>query len=295
MDAKMTTKSVITIGTFDGLHKGHRLLINKTISAAKKNNFKSVIIVLKKPIRKVSGLLTTLEEKLDEIKTFGLDEVFVIDVPSEALGLSPEEFFDDFLRDRLNVSEIICGPNFAFGKNRQGDIKWLERKAKNSNVKISIVSPLKELSKKISSSHIRTLIKKGDVKNAKRLLGRNYSFEGMPFKEKGIGKKLKFPTVNLQVDADKLLPKGVFLSLMLQGKRMYPSITNIGARVTFNRGSNIVPETHILDFKGVWKKLQTKVIILKKVRSEKKFANAEDLKAQISKDVLVAARFFSKN
>jgi riboflavin kinase/FMN adenylyltransferase len=291
----MTTKSVVTIGTFDGLHKGHRLLINKTISAAKKNNFKSVIIVLKKPIRKVSGLLTTFEEKLDEIKTFGLDEIFVIDVPSEVLTLSPEEFFDDFLRDTLNISQIICGYNFAFGKNRQGDTNWLERKARNSNVKINIVKPLKELSKKISSSYIRTLITKGDVKNAERLLGRNYSFTGMPFKERGIGKKIGFPTVNLLVDTGKLLPKGVFLSLVSQGERIYPSITNIGARVTFNRGSNIVPETHILDFRGVWKKLQTKVIILKKVRPEKKFANTEDLKAQISKDILTAARFFNKN
>ncbi|GHT33913.1 riboflavin biosynthesis protein [Endomicrobiia bacterium] len=290
----MTAKSVVAIGTFDGLHKGHRLLISETVSAAKKNNFKSIVIVLKKPVRKVSGLLMTFEEKLDEIKTLGVDEIFVIEVPSEVLLCTPEEFFDNFLCGTLNVSEIICGFDFAFGKDRGGDIEWLERKAKNNNVKMNIIKPLKYASKKISSSYIRTLVEEGDVKNVEKLLGRNYSFIGMPFREKGIGKKLGFPTVNLLVDSDKILPKGVFLSLISQGERIYPSITNIGTRVTFNRGNGIVPETHILDFKGVWKKSQTKVVILKKIRPEKKFANVECLKVQLSKDVLTALRFFSK-
>jgi riboflavin kinase/FMN adenylyltransferase len=290
---KMTTRSVITIGTFDGLHRGHRFLISKTLSVAKRNNFKSVVVMLKKPIRKVSGLLTTFEEKLDEITALGLDEIFVIEVPSEILSYTPEEFFDNFLRDTLNVSEIICGSDFAFGKNREGDTKWLERKAKNNDVKIDIVKSLKYASKEISSSFIRTLVEKGEMESVKKLLGRNYSFTGRPFKEKGVGKKLGFPTVNLRVDDSKLLPKGVFLSLISQGGRIYSSITNIGARATFNRGNNIVPETHILDFKGVWKKSQTKIIILKKIRTEKKFANIENLKVQISKDVLTALRFFN--
>jgi riboflavin kinase/FMN adenylyltransferase len=288
----MTKKSAIAIGTFDGMHKGHRLLINKILSSAKKNNLRSVIIVLEKPVKKVRGLLTTYEEKMEEIKFLGADEIFVIGVPSEILSCDPEEFFDEFLHKMLNVSEIACGIDFAFGKDRKGSIKWLKEKAKEKNIIVDIVESLKNTSKKISSSYIRTLIEKGDVKNVASLLGRNYSFTGIPFKEKGEGEKLGFPTVNLRVNGDKLLPKGVYISLISQGGRIYPSLTNIGIRSTFDRGNKIVPETHILNFKGEWGKLQTKVMLLKKMRNEKKFASAEVLKVQISKNVSAAGRFF---
>ncbi|OEG71049.1 hypothetical protein ATZ36_03085 [Candidatus Endomicrobiellum trichonymphae] len=288
----MTRKSAVAIGTFDGMHKGHKLLINKTLSFAKNNNLRSVIIVLEKPVKKVKGLLTTYEEKIEEIKFLGADEIFVIGVPSEILSCCPEEFFNEFLHKMLNVSEIVCGIDFAFGKDRKGSIEWLKKKAKEKNIKMDIVEPLKNTSKKISSSYIRILIEKGDVKNVASLLGRNYSFTGIPFKEKGEGKKLGFPTVNLRVNSDKLLPKGVYISLISQGERIYPSLTNIGIRSTFDRRNKIVPETHILDFKGEWKKLQTKVMLLKKMRNEKKFASAEALKVQISKDVSAALQFF---
>jgi riboflavin kinase/FMN adenylyltransferase len=288
----MTKKSVVAIGTFDGMHKGHRLLIDKTISSAKKNNLRSVIIVLEKPVKKVSGLLTTYEEKIEEIKLLGANEIFAIGVPSEILSCGPEEFVDELLHKTLNVSEIVCGNDFAFGKDRKGSIGWLKKKSKEKNIKMNIIEPLKNTSKKISSSYIRTLIEKGDVKNVASLLGRNYSFMGIPFKEKGEGRKLGFPTVNLRVNSDKLLPKGVYISLISQAERMYPSLTNIGIRSTFDRGGEIVPETHILNFKGEWKKLQTKVILFKKIRNEKKFASAEVLKVQISKDVSAALQFF---
>jgi riboflavin kinase/FMN adenylyltransferase len=288
----MNKKSVITIGTFDGVHKGHRLLIDKTVSLAEKNNLRSVIISLEKPVKKVNGLLTDCDEKLEEIKALGVDEIILISVPSEILMYTPDEFFDKFLLEELNVSEIICGSDFAFGKDRKGSADWLKKKAKNNNVKINIVKYLKNSSKQISSSYIRTLIEKGDVKNAAKLLGRPYSFSGIPFKDKGLGKKLGFPTVNLRVNSDKLLPKGVYVSLITQKDRIYPSITSIGARLTFNRGSKIVPETHILNFNGIWKKSLTKVVLLKKIRDEKKFKNATALKVQISKDVEKASRFF---
>ncbi|BAG13722.1 hypothetical protein AGMMS5026_08910 [Endomicrobiia bacterium] len=286
---EMTKKSVVAIGTFDGMHKGHRLLIDKILSSARKNNLRSVIIVLEKPVKKVRGLLTTYEEKIEKIKFSGADEIFVIGVPSEILSCCPEEFFDEFLHKMLNVSEIMCGIDFAFGKDGKGNIEWLKKKAKEKNIKINIVKPLKN----ISSSYIRILIEKDDVKNAASLLGRNYSFTGIPFKEKGEGKKLGFPTVNLHVNSDKLLPKGVYISLISQGERIYPSLTNIGIRSTFDRGNKIVPETYILDFKGEWKKLQTKVMFLKKIRNEKKFASVDALKIQISKDLLAALRFFN--
>jgi riboflavin kinase/FMN adenylyltransferase len=291
----MIKKSVITVGTFDGVHKGHRLLISKVLSSAKINNLKSVVIALEQPVKKVSGLLTIFEEKLDEIKTLGVDEIVIIKVPSEIISYSPDEFFDKILCETFNISEIVYGYDFSLGKDKKGNINWLEKKAKSNDVKASIVSPLKITSEQVSSSHIRLLIKKGDIKNAAKLLGRSYSFIGMPFKEKGMGKRLGFPTVNLKVFSDKLLPRGVFMSFISHGEEIYPSVTNIGVRATFNRGEKVIPETHILNFAGLWEKLQTKVTILKKIRDEKKFTSAGALKNQIAKDISATLKFFSKD
>ncbi|MDR1400859.1 MAG: riboflavin biosynthesis protein RibF [Endomicrobium sp.] len=288
----MNKKSVIAIGTFDGVHKGHRFLINKTLSVAKKNNLKSVIIALEKPVKKVSGLLTTCEEKVEEIKFSGVDEVYVVRVPSKILSYNPDKFFDDFLVKILKISEIVCGSDFAFGENRNGDIKWLSKKTKNGNMGINVLEPLRYNSRPISSSYIRLLIKKGDIENAAKLLGRNYSFYGIPFKGMWIGKELGFPTVNLCVNGDKLLPKGVYISCISQSEIQHHAITNIGVRSTFNFENGIIPETHIFSFQGKWKKLKTKITLLKKIRDEKKFLSIGALATQISKDVLVALRFF---
>lgn len=288
----MNKKSIVTIGTFDGVHKGHSLLIGKTVSLAGKSKLKSIVISLEKPVKKVKGLLTTCDEKLEEIKALGVDEIILINVPSEILTYTADKFFDEFLLNELNISEIVCGSDFAFGKDRKGDTGWLKKKAKNNNVKVSIVKYLKNSSKQISSSYIRTLLEKGDLKNAAKLLGRPYSFSGIPFKDKGFGKKLGFPTVNLKVNSDKLIPKGVYISIITQKDKIYPSVTSIGSRLTFNRGGKIVPETHILNFDGIWKKTLTKVILLKKIRDEKKFKNVQALKVQISKDIAKSSKFF---
>jgi riboflavin kinase/FMN adenylyltransferase len=288
----MNKKSIVTIGTFDGVHKGHSLLIGKTVSLAGKSKLKSIVISLEKPVKKVKGLLTTCDEKLEEIKALGVDEIILINMPSEILTYTADKFFDDFLLNELNISEIVCGSDFAFGKDRKGDTDWLKKKAKNNNVKVSIVKYLKNSSKQISSSYIRTLLEKGDLKNAAKLLGRPYSFSGIPFKDKGFGKKLGFPTVNLKVNSDKLIPKGVYISIITQKDKIYPSVTSIGSRLTFNMGGKIVPETYILNFDGIWKKTLTKVILLKKIRDEKKFKNVQALKVQISKDIAKSSKFF---
>jgi len=288
----MNKKSVITIGTFDGVHKGHKLLIEKTLSDAKKGGLKSVAIVLEKPVRNVSGLLSLYDEKIDELYLCGVDEIIVIPVPSDILSVEPDEFFDGFLVKILNVKQIVCGQDFAFGKNRKGNTCWLKNKAKTRGVKVDVLKPLKFYSKQVSSSHIRSLIEKGDIENAGKFLGRNYSFYGMPFKDRGIGVKLGFPTVNLKTDKSKLIPKGIFISLISQNGKIYPSVTSIGTRPTFKEKSVLIPETHILDFKGVWKKSKTKVTLLKKIRNEKKFRNIEELKKQISKDVIKVRKYF---
>jgi len=285
-------KSAVTIGAFDGVHKGHRFLISETVKAAKMNGLKSVIVVLERPVKKVHGVLSLYDEKIEEIKRCGADEIIVIPVPSAALSEGPDEFFENFLMRGLRMSELICGADFAFGKDRKGDIKWLRKKSGKSGVGLKIVKPLKAFSHKISSSNIRSLILNGDVKNAAKLLGRNYSFSGMPFKDRGVGTKMGFPTVNLNVDKAKLLPKGIYASLISDSKRIYPSVTSIGTRPTFSGTGAVIPETHILGFHGKWSKSKTKVILLEKIRDEKKFETIDALKKQIRSDVIKAEKIF---
>ena len=293
-------KSVLTIGTFDGVHKGHMLLIKKTLETAKKNNLKSIVIALEKPVKNVSGLLSLSEEKTEMIKNSGTDEIVIIPTASDILSLSPDEFFQEILIDNFNVCHIVCGSDFAFGKNRAGNTKWLIKKAKNADVTVDVVKPLKMFNKIVSSSLIRAFLHKNDLRNANKLLGREYSFTGMPFREKGIGTKIGFPTINMKTDKEKILPKGVFISIISQAGKTYPSVTSIGNRPTLNRGEKIVPETHILNQcqgDGVDINVNSSVpltlVLIKKIRDEKKFKNMEELKKQIAKDVSFAKKYFN--
>lgn len=284
---------VVTIGTFDGVHKGHKLLIEKALETAKKNGLKSAVIALEKPVRNVSGLLSSYEEKIEFIKDCGVDEIIIIPVPSPILNLSPDEFYEETLIKGLNARRIICGSDFAFGKNRAGNAKWLVKKSKCKGVFVEVIKPLKIMSKTVSSSSIRNFLHKNDVKNANKMLGREYSFTGIPFREKGVATKIGFPTVNLKVDKEKIIPQGVYVSIISQDGKMYPSVTSIGIRPTLENGGKVVPETHILNFNGKWNKRKTKVSLIKKIRNEKKFQNFESLKKQIEKDVSTAKKFFN--
>jgi riboflavin kinase/FMN adenylyltransferase len=288
----MKKQSVITIGAFDGLHLGHKLLIETVLQSAKKDGLKSVIVVLEKPFRLVKGLLSLYGEKIEKLKRCGVDAIAILRVPSKILSMTPDEFFDEFLIKQLKIKELVCGRDFAFGKNREGGICWLKEKTKKACVKLKVVNPLKIDGDTVSSSRIREALLKADVETAGKLLGRPYSFSGMPFRERGLGTKLGFPTVNLKVLKDKILPLGVFASVILKGREIYPAVTSIGTRPTFKIGNNVVPETHILKFKGRWGKSKTKVRLLKKIRAEKKFASAKELKEQIAKDVKKAEKFF---
>jgi riboflavin kinase/FMN adenylyltransferase len=289
----MQKQSVITIGSFDGLHLGHKALIKTVLQSAKKSGLKSAVIVLEKPVRAVKGLLSLYDEKIEKLERCGLDVIAVLKVPSKILSVSPDKFFDEFLIKRLKIKELVCGQDFAFGKNRQGNLSWLKEKTKNCRVKLKVVKPLKINGVKASSSKIRALLAKGYVEKANKLLGRPYSFSGMPFRDRGIGKKLGFPTVNLKVSKDKILPLGIFSSVILKGQNVYPAVTNIGNRPTFKTENNVVAETHILNFKGKWGNSKTKVRLLKKIRNEKKFKSVKELKEQIAKDIKKAEDFFS--
>ncbi|MDR1952045.1 MAG: bifunctional riboflavin kinase/FAD synthetase [Elusimicrobiota bacterium] len=285
--------SIITIGTFDGVHKGHQKLIKETVEKAKKKSLESIVIVIEKPVKNVSFLLTSTDEKINFIQDLHPDKIILIPNSSEILKETPLDFLNNFITGELNAKEIVCGPDFAFGKNRKGNVLWLKENAKKLGIEISVIKPLKYLSKKISSSHIRHLLENNNVDKANKILGRNFYFYGFPFREKGLGKKIGFPTINLKMDKSQVLPTGVFISIAAKKNKLYPSITNIGNRPTIKNIKTIIPEIHILNFNGKWGNKETKVYLIKRLRDEKKFSNIEELKKQIVKDKNAAERYFN--
>ncbi|MCR4662955.1 MAG: bifunctional riboflavin kinase/FAD synthetase [Endomicrobiaceae bacterium] len=287
-------QSVITIGTFDGIHKGHQVILNKVVEISKKDNLKSIVLSFENPVKQVSGLITTTKEKLDVLSSFGIDEILLLPVNKKILSITADKFFEEILVKKLNVSCIVVGYDCTFGKNRQGNIKWLKQKVKNTNIKLVVVNPVKVKNKIVSSSEIRNFIIKNKIKDTNIMLNRIFSFTGKHVTGNKIGRTLGFPTINIKVDQTKLLPKGVFTCIVSDKKNnLFCGVLNIGIRPTVDlKNHNLSVEIHLLDFSNTWKEKYPTVYIYDFVRKEQKFKNIELLKKSIQKDVETARKQF---
>ncbi|MFN3966927.1 MAG: bifunctional riboflavin kinase/FAD synthetase [Endomicrobiia bacterium] len=289
----MKKKSVLTIGFFDGVHIGHKKLIEKVVNEGEKKNLRKILLTFDRPPQKVTGLLTPLKEKLYILNDFSLDDIQVIRFDKKFANTLPEDFFYNILIKRFNVHKIIVGYDFVFGKNRSGNIRMLTSLCKKNNVELSVVEPVKLNNKIVSSSYIRELLLKGKIEKANEMLGKFYSLEGEIIKGRGLGSKIGFPTANLKVDKDKLLPQGIFLGFSLLGDSLYKSVANIGFCPTiYNRKKTLKTEVHIIDFSENIYGESVKFFFLKKICDEKKFKNINDLKNHIERDVEYAKKFF---
>lgn len=284
--------SVVTIGTFDGVHTGHQYLIKKLIDTAKKTGLKSILVTLSRPVRSVAGFLTTQDEKIRLLKEFTLDEVIVLPNSSKVTNQTARSFFEDFLCRKLNMRQIIIGGNFAFGHRRQGNISWLREEGKLTGIKVDVTRPRCLNGRIISSSWIRELLLKGKIEVVNELLGRNYSIEGFPQKGYGLGRKIGFPTINVKAKNHKLMPLGIYAAIIERQNVFWPAAVYVGRRPTLCDRGRLVPEIHMLNFRDKWPKKVTKIHLCSKLRSEKAFRNINLLKHQIKLDVAKAKRYF---
>ena len=288
-------KSVITIGTFDGVHKGHRTILNKTVKIAKENGLKSIVISFEKPVKRVSGLLTTKKEKLEILSSFCVDEILLFPVNEKIVSLTAEKFFEDILIKRLNVKHIVVGYDCTFGKDRAGNVAWLKKNVKKYDVTLTVIKPVKVNGKTVSSSKIRELLQKNDIDAVNKMSDRPFGFTGTHVCGNRIGRTLGFPTINLKVPADKLLPRGVFACSLTDKKfKVYYGVLNIGIRPTVKIKEHALSvEIHLLNFSGEWKEKHPVVYVHKFIRKERKFKTVESLKKSIQKDVDIAKMFFN--
>jgi riboflavin kinase/FMN adenylyltransferase len=287
--------SVVAIGNFDGVHLGHQKILNFLVNKTIEKDLISLVLTFSPHPGKITGkgqikLLQTLEQKIESIQAFGVQAVFTLPFTKKFASLSTKDFIDKILIKTLNARAVIVGNNFRFGKNRTGDISILESQTASNNLKIYIIPSVSVNTMTISSSLIRRLILKGDIKNANLLLGKPYEIQGEVIKGHSRGTILGFPTANVNTEND-ITPFGVFLTSVILNNKEFPSLTNIGKCPTFQQ-ENINIESHILDFKSDIYRKKIKINFLKKLRDEIKFESPDKLFKQIQKDLQTARKYF---
>lgn len=285
---KKVSSVFLTLGFFDGVHLGHRTLLqNLTKRAKEKRGVACVVTFFPHPSHILSAnpvsLLTSWEEKRWLISRLGIDLLLLFSFTRKFSLLLPEEFLEKLLT-RLEVREIIIGEDFSFGKHRRGTSLWLKTNGPRLGIRVSTFPLLKVEGEKISSSLIRKLIKEGNFEKASNLLGGPFPIWGKVIKGKGRGKKLSFPTANLKIPSFKLLPPpGVYGGRCLFNSTFYPVLLNVGTRPTFGEEERVV-EVHVLNFRGELYGRVLRVEVIEKIREIEKFPSLSALKKKIEED-----------
>lgn len=281
--------SVITIGKFDGVHLGHQKLLRHTAKLAKENNFFSIAIVLKKK----APTIYTFEENISLIKEIGINYIIVIDFSPEFYRMEADKFFYRLI-EYYRMKHIVVGNDFAFGNERVGDSAFLSEYAKASNAKVSVLKFSKYKNFKISTSNIREYLGRGDVAKVSKMLGRIYSISGIVMHGQALGRKIGYPTANLNIGNNIVLPKeGVYHSTLTIGnsEREYKAITFVGIS---NINNVLRVESHILDFSKMIYGKSVDVRLLKYSRDNIWIDSIDELKVLLEKDENKARNYFKR-
>lgn len=286
------TNAVITIGSFDGVHLGHKQVLNKLAQTAAKVNGQSVVFTfwphpatVLQPATNI-GFLNTIDEKIELFKQAGVNHLIIYPFSVEFSQLNYNNFVKQILVDKLNVNTLLVGYDNKIGKNREGNFEQVKKLAKIYGFCPISLEQLKIGENLISSTNIRNLLANGKVYDASKLLGYYYSITGKVVKGQQIGNKIGFPTANIEPDKQKIIPaNGVYAIIAKYNNSNYKGIMNIGLRPTIDN-KTILPviEAHLFNFNGNLYNQQITVKIIHGLRSEQKFESVDALRAQISAD-----------
>lgn len=287
---KIPYDTYIALGSFDGLHLGHRALVQKAIEVAKKNKGKSMIYTFKNhPLSIINKeimpkLLMDNDMKIRVLEHIGVDYLSLINFSREFMEISPEDFISNIV-ENYNAKGIIVGFNYRFGYKNLGDITLLKKLSVKYNFKLYVINPIKQNNELISSSRIRNIIsEQGDIKKANSMLYVPFSVEGKVVRGRQIGREIGFPTINLDYNKDYVIPKGGVYSTIVKYKdKFYKGVTNIGYNPTVEN-QKLSIETHILDFNNNIYDETIRVYFTGRIRDEKKFDSLEELACRIEKD-----------
>ena len=291
---------VATIGNFDGVHCGHRWVIDQVNARARQLGLKSLALTFDPhPVRVLRPeaphvLITPLPAKLQQLATTGLDAALVLPFTPELSRLTAEAFAREILRDAINVREVHEGENFRFGHGAAVDIHGLSALGQQLGFTAHAYAPYVLRGEPISSSRIRKLICDAEVSKARVLLGRPFAVQSTPASGRGYGTRYTVPTINLAPYPELLPANGVYITTLKVEDELFEAVTNVGNRPTFGADSFTV-ESHLLNFHPIAlaPEAALELTFLKHLRAERRFDSPELLRAQIMKDVAKAQRFFS--
>ncbi|MFH2011520.1 MAG: bifunctional riboflavin kinase/FAD synthetase [Pseudomonadota bacterium] len=290
---------VMTIGNFDGIHLGHQKIFKEVRKRSSELKGDSIVYTFEPhplnilfPNKKVT-LITSFTEKIRLIEKLGIEIVICEEFTHEYANLSPREFVNDILMEKIGVKAVFVGHDYAFGKGRKGNIVTLERLGKEFGFEVHVVDAVRVDDVLVSSTKIRDTIQKGDVKKVAGLLGRNYSISGKVGRGKERGKGLGFPTANLE-SVEEIHPKpGIYVVNVCYKDHLYQGVVNIGYSPTFADNALSI-EVHILDFNKDIYGEEVKISFVERLRDEKTFDGPEALVEQIKKDVEMTRRMFDE-
>ena len=288
-DIDIEFDTVVTIGNFDGVHKGHQVLIEKTATYAKARGIKSAVFTfLNHPINyfvpeKVKNIFDE-KEKERLIESFGID--YLIDIPFDKTmtQISAEQFVVKILKDKIHAKKIVVGHDFTFARNKEGTVDVLREMGHEYDIEVEVVQPIKINGIRVSSTFIRELISEGRVDEIPQYLGTPYVIEGEIIHGKANGRKMGYPTANISLKDQIINPKnGIYASRVVIDGKKYFGATNVGMNPTVN-GKYLSIETNILDFNEDIYGKRVRIEFLEKIRDEKKFESLDELRKQLDLD-----------
>jgi riboflavin kinase / FMN adenylyltransferase len=290
-------KSAVTIGNFDGIHLAHRVLLHRVVRSAHELGGTSVVVTFDPHPAQILApecapkILTPIALKTRLIEQEGIDLLVVLRFNRELSLLSPKEFANSILVEKLRAAAVHVGLNFRFGHQRAGDIAVLAELGRQGGFQVETLPMIKVRGHRVSSSQVRHFLSEGRVEIAGRMLGRPYSIRGAIAAGEGVGHKQTVPTLNLGPVEQQLPKTGVYITLNRMRGTPYDSVTNVGHKPTFGL-HHLTVESFLLDFHGEIKAEEMEIEFLHRLRDEIKFPNAAALKQQIQQDVHRSLKFF---
>jgi len=300
-DYNKVKRSVVTIGTFDGIHLGHQKILSRLIKSSKSKDLNSVVLTFFPHPRIILNkynevkMIDTLDEKIIHLNEIGIDSLIIHPFDKNFSLLSANQFIKDFLVDKLKIKHIIIGYDHRFGKGREASVTDLKNYADDYDFTVEEIKAQEIEKITVSSTKIRNSINQGDIKTTEKYLGRYFNLTGKVVKGDGLGKKINYPTANIFIEETyKIIPKdGVYLVETIIEDKLFNGMMNIGYRPTI--GTNVKSiEVHLFNFN---EDIYGKVISIKmisKIRDEKKFSSIEALKEQLVKDENYCLKLINK-
>ena len=287
------SNSIVTIGTFDGVHLGHQKIISRLVELKKKQGGETVLFTFDPHPRKILfpeqrdlKLITTTAEKCELLKQYGIDHVLVFPFTKEFSQMNANDYISDIISKGLKTKTLVIGYDHRFGSNREGSIETLKQLAPVYHFEVEEI-PAQEINQlNISSTRIRKAIEEGDIKTANDYLGYTFFITGEVVKGKQLGRTIGYPTANIHIkEDDKLIPKiGVYAVNVILNDTAYKGMLNIGINPTTDTDQKIKVEVNIFDFDQEIYGQEMKLEFVKRIRDEKKFANLEELKQALASD-----------